>query len=460
MKEKKNKVFHEPDCLSQDLMLDYVRGALSSKEKHRVEKHVLDCALCSDALEGLMLMPDKDRIKSVIDNINRNLIPGKQKAKVIWMDTRVRVAIAAGLALLIVSVFLFRNELKESSPNQTVSENKMEKKEDPKPSGMDSNASFTPPKPDESGKLKTLEDKKTEKEVHDLSQEEQLTRSFKDESNKTVESPPPSEVTADEPQDAKSDKDGTFGYVGGNKLSESDKTKEDKNTDDVSVVSPNSNAPAVTNNGSSTTVTTVTTEGNYQKSDVEKYVKKGKEESGKKSKSKGNKSEEGEKQSNQPKKSAQNMPNYGFSQSQSQNEVLYDMETAKDTAKQLQKPIMDSLSVTGAMDLARKSFDAKEYDKAAKQFEQILKVELSNQEAMLYAARCYIFLNQPDQAIQKLDAILAFAEKENTEAAKYYKALALLKKNDKEGAKKLLSEVAGMNGPYKSRAEEELKKVK
>jgi len=56
-----NIIDHQ-DCISEERLLGYIEGKLSPQEANRVEQHLLECELCSDALEGLkMLPPDKAR---------------------------------------------------------------------------------------------------------------------------------------------------------------------------------------------------------------------------------------------------------------------------------------------------------------------------------------------------------------------------------------------------------------
>jgi anti-sigma factor RsiW len=49
-------------CPGQQQLLDYIQGRLSPAEQHEVEKHVADCELCSDAVEGLSAIGQKERI--------------------------------------------------------------------------------------------------------------------------------------------------------------------------------------------------------------------------------------------------------------------------------------------------------------------------------------------------------------------------------------------------------------
>lgn len=52
-----NNIFTDTRCLSQELLVKYCQGSLSPAEKKEVESHLLDCELCSKAVEGFMLAP-------------------------------------------------------------------------------------------------------------------------------------------------------------------------------------------------------------------------------------------------------------------------------------------------------------------------------------------------------------------------------------------------------------------
>jgi len=454
MIEKKHKIFHEPECISEEMMLRYVKSELSPKEKHKVEKHVLDCALCSDALEGLMMIEDNSRIKPIIENINQKILTIKPQTKVIWMDTRVRVAIAAGLAILVVSVFYFKNELQDKGSGINTSEN-LSPKEEQKFSlneQLDSTVKNDPQKPGED-----VKDEKTVAENKPEALKSFILESFKE-----------NEQGAPPPTDTRSE---NFGFVStegdvdatvktGDKLAE---TKNEKSEEDKKNVNDNKDMNIVTTtsgNVTSTTETTVTT-STYQWNTNTEPIKKGKEDSGKKNKSKNDeapKKEQDEEKTKQPKQSVQN-DSYSLPKPEQKITQLDDLEKQGngDTLKLFAK---DSVSYVNYNFQAKKKFDSKDYSGAAMLYEQTLVGSPNNFDALLYSAQCYIELNKTEEAINKLDKMIAMGGKDNIEAGKYYKALALLKKNDKEGAKKLLSEVIISGGKYKIDAEKKLNSVK
>lgn len=58
-------LFTETPCRTLDELLHYRDGSLTTEEKHRVEEHLLDCPLCSDALEGLQRVQSTDVIEEI-----------------------------------------------------------------------------------------------------------------------------------------------------------------------------------------------------------------------------------------------------------------------------------------------------------------------------------------------------------------------------------------------------------
>lgn len=102
-------IFAETDCISEKTMFDYIDHKLSPKECHQVEKHLLDCSLCSDALDGLALLKDRNKIGEINHRIAEQVkTSGGEETKVVRFNFKLVSAIAAGLLLLIGGVFFFQ----------------------------------------------------------------------------------------------------------------------------------------------------------------------------------------------------------------------------------------------------------------------------------------------------------------------------------------------------------------
>ena len=68
-----NNIFESTDCLSYKQLLAYAENTLSSVEKHTIEKHLIDCPLCSDAIDGLLQRNNIKETEEIIDNLNNNI---------------------------------------------------------------------------------------------------------------------------------------------------------------------------------------------------------------------------------------------------------------------------------------------------------------------------------------------------------------------------------------------------
>ena len=60
------------DIDNQKLM-DYISGKLTGKDKHEVEKWMIDNNFESEALEGLEIVKDKNSLESYVNGLNKQL---------------------------------------------------------------------------------------------------------------------------------------------------------------------------------------------------------------------------------------------------------------------------------------------------------------------------------------------------------------------------------------------------
>lgn len=116
MSEKlKHIIYTQGDCISEKTMFDYIDHKLSALEQHKVEKHLIDCDLCTDALDGLRLVKNRNKISEINTTINKQLaLPEKKR---VVFDIRTVMTAAAGLLLLIGGVFFFRQFITNSKEN-------------------------------------------------------------------------------------------------------------------------------------------------------------------------------------------------------------------------------------------------------------------------------------------------------------------------------------------------------
>jgi len=109
----KHKLFDTTECISEQTMYNYIDKKLLPKEEHLVEKHLLDCDLCNDALEGLRLTKNRNRIHAINAEIDKKL--SKKSAKIVYFNYKSISAIAASLVLLIGAVVFFKQFTKKEA---------------------------------------------------------------------------------------------------------------------------------------------------------------------------------------------------------------------------------------------------------------------------------------------------------------------------------------------------------
>lgn len=130
-------------CLTQEQMLAYIDGKLSAVDQHACEKHLLDCELCEDALEGLTLVKDRAVLAAPLSAEENK----KEAPKVIPLHSgssnRKMWYAAAAVFVVVFTTVYFLNQFAGS--DMEVAENKV----------MDSSIALDAPVRTEKADLKT-----------------------------------------------------------------------------------------------------------------------------------------------------------------------------------------------------------------------------------------------------------------------------------------------------------------
>ncbi len=142
----KHTIYNPTDCLSEKMLFEYIDNKLNQKERHIVEKHLLDCEMCSDALEGLELTKDRNRIALIKEAVNKRILfldsarNDKKGAVVVSFNYKMAFSIAAAIALLVVGVFFFNQiNLKEAAMSGDMAELKETESPPPPPDSTQKN---------------------------------------------------------------------------------------------------------------------------------------------------------------------------------------------------------------------------------------------------------------------------------------------------------------------------------
>ena len=101
--ENNNLVFQSTECLSQEEIRLYLKGELNEAARYRIENHLLDCPLCSDAVEGFASEYNFDENRELDElktAINRKIAepPNLSKSTIFTLNR-----IAAAIIFLIIS---------------------------------------------------------------------------------------------------------------------------------------------------------------------------------------------------------------------------------------------------------------------------------------------------------------------------------------------------------------------
>lgn len=101
-KDLYNKIFAPSDCLSQQRLIGYLKGTLNEADTHKAEEHLVDCELCSEALDGLMLIKNENVLAAVSADI-KNVAKRKENRRR-TVPFGIWIAAAASVAIIIASV--------------------------------------------------------------------------------------------------------------------------------------------------------------------------------------------------------------------------------------------------------------------------------------------------------------------------------------------------------------------
>jgi len=111
-----NEIFSDTQCLSLDVMERYAGDQLSAAERQAVEKHLVDCSICSDAMEGLSIAGFSSDIGDRVAHLNERIAASTAKSSGgIWKKEY--YSYAAGLAGVLLLSGLLLNYLKTSDIN-------------------------------------------------------------------------------------------------------------------------------------------------------------------------------------------------------------------------------------------------------------------------------------------------------------------------------------------------------
>lgn len=121
-------LFTNSGCLTADALNGYMSGVHSDLQKDQVDGHLEVCEFCSDALEGLQLIADPQKVNSVVSEINENLKktlpdPDNIRSTKIKKQTRLYYyAAAASIVILMGFYFYLQNNFINESGIESITQ--------------------------------------------------------------------------------------------------------------------------------------------------------------------------------------------------------------------------------------------------------------------------------------------------------------------------------------------------
>ena len=479
MKELHNHIFSNTTCISKETMLRYINKQLSVKELHEVEKHMLDCELCTDALAGIKYAENSSMLFAIDNQIDQRVRTGQTKAPLMR-----NLMVAASLLIIVFGsyfTFDFFQETVDSEGNLAITNEEIPVTE----REIDAIA------PNE----EKLEEVLTDNTVANGETNGNLTNGSVAPEMISVEDAEESEdafmddivVVADEMEEEQNEFE----------PSSNNRVQEQKNNQGAS------NSPKL-----SAVTTTGTVQQQVDKDDLNKSLdnsnKRDKAKDERKVKSKKGASKNRAKASAPAYKELEMMDaeavveelaeevvveaakEYRTTITLSDHKVVnyieeyqreFDMNQALETKTESVSPDYASeedmkkaekeraeerveITYKATLEKAMVYYKAKNYVMALDRFNVILKEHPDEVNGLFYGGLSYYHLDKNTEALSKLDKVLINKKTEFNQEARWYKALTLIELKQTDKAKKLLQQIVAENGFYKTKAEEKLKGLK
>lgn len=100
--------------VDQETLLLYLQGKLSGEQQNEVERKIMDNEFTVDALEGLQNFNDKQRLQTLVEQLQKDIRKKTEKKKAyqqkrrLVLDPWVIITIVLVLLLVVISYFIIR----------------------------------------------------------------------------------------------------------------------------------------------------------------------------------------------------------------------------------------------------------------------------------------------------------------------------------------------------------------
>ena len=124
-----NKHIKTNSCIPRSTLISYIKGELDNLEMNAIEQHLMACPMCSDELEGLMLLNNPSDIDEISERLNLAIDEKVNKSKIKITLTPFRVAAAIALLIGFASIIYFTSTLETQREDLAISMSEQQEKE-------------------------------------------------------------------------------------------------------------------------------------------------------------------------------------------------------------------------------------------------------------------------------------------------------------------------------------------
>ena len=436
MNNKLNNIFLETNCITPDILLAYAEDKLNAEDRHIVEKHLTDCELCSDALEGLSFVKNKSSLPKIFTQINEridNKIKKKEK-NIFYFNfsttsgkTLKRLAVAAILILAFGITILFRYFIGENK-NKMIAQNFNNH-----PTILKQEKETTEKKvEDKAEKAQTIQEQTKGKNENTILTDAENSNLDEVSGEVTFRTQSANDLSQD---DIMHKQPSTGFYRAGEVTTKnSEKANDADKADENSVAIPSVNmSNSITQNNQVMADSTKAMGGNTgtKTTTINQF--------------------------------ADNRFEVAKEESQPVQDNKKSAALKKDKAEN-SKACSTSAYARNINDQrysdAVQKFSNNDYKGCKELMESFIKDNQNDLNALYYCGASYYFLGEYDNAIMNFDKVLKNKKCDFYENAQWYQALSYIAKKENKKAEKLLNEIVGVNGKYKTQAQGKLLEIK
>jgi hypothetical protein len=109
-------MFEHSNCLTVEQLTAYAGERTSSEERFVIEKHLVDCELCSDALDGFTMLREESGLQDQIKSLNSEISKNSSRYFARRRSRKIYYSLAAAILVAITSALYFRAQRPSYEP--------------------------------------------------------------------------------------------------------------------------------------------------------------------------------------------------------------------------------------------------------------------------------------------------------------------------------------------------------